>query len=94
MLDYVRQFDDNQTLTIINNSTIKKGTLNECLDLVDYGCMSDYVLDSFCHLLKKYNETFNPSTTIKVKVKLHFFHAPFLRDHEWDSQKNKIFVHF
>ena len=30
---------------------------------------------------------------VNVNLQLHFFHAPFLRDHEWDSQKNKIFVH-
>ena len=31
------------------------------------------------------------STTRESRV--HFFHKPFFCEHEWDSQKNKIFVH-
>ena len=30
---------------------------------------------------------------VNVNLTYHFFHELFFRDHEWGSQKNKIFVH-
>jgi hypothetical protein len=33
------------------------------------------------------------SVSTARESRVHFFHEPFFCEHEWDSQKNKIFVH-
>ena len=39
------------------------------------------------------NQNFFENRRVKVNLTFHFFHEPFFRGHEWDSQKNKIIVH-
>ncbi|CBY15083.1 unnamed protein product [Oikopleura dioica] len=53
---------------MINDQPIQKYHLKPTADLIDYGCMNDYVLDAFCHLLQKYNLAFNTRTTIKDTI--------------------------
>ena len=40
-----------------------------------------------------YLTIFFENRRVNVNLTFHFFHEPFFCDHEWDSQKNKIFVH-
>jgi len=41
----------------------------------------------------RYLTIFFENRRVNVNLTLHTFHAPFLRDHAWDSQKNKNSVH-